>query len=204
MAKMRTLDEVIGAEIARRREAAGLRQDDLVQRARRAGLDWQQPTVSAIEAGRRQISLGEAIALAAVLRNDADPLVGTPDLLPSRDEWVELADNVVGWLPAARLILGGGRGPDLPPNAPTTVIHPDQAIPAIDEADRKASRALSVTPVAVAAAAARLWGHSLAEERDRLIGDAAATPQKRGRVTRQLLKELKSIVRQRKRRKTNG
>src|SRR4029453_14277174 len=67
----------------------------------------------------------------------------------------------------------------------------------VTEADRRAARALRVEPEAIAAAARALWGHSLDKERDRQIGDVAATPQKRGRVTRLLVRDLKRTLKRR-------
>lgn len=57
------------------------------------------------------------------------------------------------------------------------------------EAERKAARRLGLPPELVAAAARALWGRSLSAERDERAG-AGATPQRRGRMTRDLLAEL--------------
>ena len=204
MVNLRTLDQVLGAEIRQRREGAGLQQDTLASLARNAGLDWGQSTISAIEAGRRQVSIGELAVFARVFSEAtgrADE-VAAGALLPRRAEWVLLAPNVRGWLPAIRAIYGAPVADVLYSlDGPGRAIVPDRGLPAVNETDRKVARALRVTPEAVAVTAVRLWGRTLAEERDARLGDPAATAQKRGRVTRQLMAEVKpTLTRRRKKR----
>ncbi|MEB4208754.1 hypothetical protein [Mycobacterium sp. 94-17] len=61
------------------------------------------------------------------------------------------------------------------------------------EAERRMAKALGVEPFVVEYAAAYLWGRTVSDERDaRVAGDAS--PQKRGRVTRQLQAELRAVL----------
>lgn len=55
--------------------------------------------------------------------------------------------------------------------------------------ERRAARALGVPALTVALLSYRLWGHGFTRERDRRAG-GDASPQKRGRVTRELVTEL--------------
>lgn len=59
-----------------------------------------------------------------------------------------------------------------------------------DEAVQKLARAMDRPALDVAVRARRLWGRSLVEERAARIGEAPATAQKLGHVTRQLRREL--------------
>lgn len=67
------------------------------------------------------------------------------------------------------------------------------------EAEQKAARRLGVSAVAVATAAHNTWGHALTAERDRRVEEdagAGTLAQRRGHVTRQLLRELAPIIKE--------
>jgi transcriptional regulator with XRE-family HTH domain len=229
MAKTRTLEQAIGAEVARLREAAGVTQDAVAQAAQGFGLEWGQPTISAIESGRRLISVGElallphVLAVARVTPQKSPPdrtpegapkwtIMRALDLIPDVDEWVGWAEGVEGNLRDARWLLGTveerERRPKAPftraaappftramPPTPTRAVAPK--VP-VTEADRKAARALDLEPEAIAPIARKLWKRGLAEERDQRVGNPSASPQKRGRVTRTLIRELAATVKRRK------
>lgn len=61
------------------------------------------------------------------------------------------------------------------------------------EAEQRIAKALGVDLLAVALASAYLYGSTASEERDRRAG-AEATPQKRGRITREIRTELKGVL----------
>jgi transcriptional regulator with XRE-family HTH domain len=205
MTKRRTLEQAIGGEIRRRREDAGARQEALAFAAQGFGLNWTQPTVAAIENGRRALSLGEAGLLGMIATfAGLSPRLRLLDFIPDTDEQVIVAPGHEAQLKKIRWLYGtldeqeGIRGDH-------------QAVrvePIITEADRKAARALRVNPETVRWAAFQLWGHGLVEERDRLVADPAATAQKRGRVTRGLVARLRARIKAGKprttRRKAHG
>src|SRR5438105_1114013 len=58
---------VLGQNLRRRREALGLNQEQVAQRARVVGLSWTRATVAAVELGRRSATLGEALVLQGLL-----------------------------------------------------------------------------------------------------------------------------------------
>jgi transcriptional regulator with XRE-family HTH domain len=66
------------------------------------------------------------------------------------------------------------------------------------EVERNAARRLDRRPLEVALLARRLWGATIAEERDRRLGSSEAAPRvrqaERGHVTRALLAELRAAL----------
>ena len=60
-------------------------------------------------------------------------------------------------------------------------------------AERRAGQSLDVRPLVVALASQVLWGKSLSEERDERAG-ISANAQRRGRITRELLTELREHI----------
>jgi hypothetical protein len=69
----------------------------------------------------------------------------------------------------------------------------DAAQTAAGEAEERAARTLGINRSDVALLSAGLWGHAMTTERDSRVGDAptASRAQLRGRVTRQLVAELR-------------
>ena len=64
MAQPISYQRLLGRNVREQRLKLGLRQDDVARQAQALGLHWTQATVAAIETGRRQTSLGEALLLA--------------------------------------------------------------------------------------------------------------------------------------------
>lgn len=222
-----TLGAVIGERLVRlRREKPWLaRQDDVALRMHAVfGLRWTQPTVAAIEAGRRDVSMGELLALSLACE------------LPVH-EWFD-GDGQVEFMPgsylsrrAVRALLGSGEhaedkegdfaGPrwaaehsdevagavvtgilrNLVPDASPVTDADAVAKAARGSAERKAAHKLDLKPVEVSALAFHLWGRSLTAERDARVDEWAppdATARSRqafaGQATRALLTELRAVV----------
>jgi transcriptional regulator with XRE-family HTH domain len=195
---VRTLEEAIGGELRRLREAAGVRQEAIAHAAQMFGMDWTQSTVSAIEGGRRGISFGEAGILPNIVQWAGIAPYGQRvlDLIPDTEEVVLVAPGVEASLRSVRPLYGTAAEREAAPGYKTK----PPTIWLIGEAERKAARALRASPEAVLQAAVRRWGHSLATERDVRVGDPNASAQKRGRVTRTLIRELRPDVKRRRRR----
>jgi transcriptional regulator with XRE-family HTH domain len=192
-----SLSETLGAALRRCREERDLTQDEVSRRVRERfpGLRWGRPTVSLIESGDRELTLTEVVALLDVLGTDLTELLGDA-------EEVELAHDVSGGM-AVRgrdLVSGLVKGP-----MPKIVqVHFSSRIPEelevardLGEMDYKAATRLGVEPPEVAAAARRLYGRSLTEEREARLerrGPATMTPAQRrailGHVSRELYVEL--------------
>jgi transcriptional regulator with XRE-family HTH domain len=113
---------VMGARIRALREQHGKRQDDLAATARHVGLRWSRATIATIEAGRRQLSVGEFLLLPYVLGQsrisvdteaaDKPRYPELADLLP-KEGWVALTAETDVHAEALHAILRGKVGETL-------------------------------------------------------------------------------------------
>jgi hypothetical protein len=210
MVGMVTLEEAIGAELRRRREAAqGVTQEAVAAQAQAYGLAWTQATLAAIELGRRQLSVGEFAMLPLILNSaglTGGRALGLWELLPDTDEDIDLTGAGEVGVPVR--IVRGLFQPPAQAAAPSPAV-PKRRRPGIGEAERKAARQFSVTPATIMRAARTLWGMTLTQRRDLLVSKRtdpmlrldpaeARTPgwsrrlqAIRGHVTRELLEQLR-------------
>jgi len=209
-----TVEQAIGQEIHRRREAAGVSQSRLAAAARQYGLPWTRATVAAIELGRKRLPLGELATLSLALSEalGEEGAGGQPlklsDLIPTDDRLVSAGPGLELPLRTVRRLLlpgeeerrlGGARGS----MEPKKVDVDDRAVEAAGDVEQKAAGALRVSPEVLVEAAHRRWGRSLTAQRDDLVSlrtQPAETrspgwPRRlqaiRGHVTRELLEELR-------------
>jgi len=170
MVGMVTLEEAIGGELKRRREAAhGVTQEAVAVQAQGYGLRWTRATVAAIELGRQQISLGEFVLLPHILRSvglTGGRVLGLWELLPDTDDDIDLTG--AGEVGVPLRIVRGLFQPPAQAGAPSPAV-PKRRRPGIGEAERKAARQLGVTPAKVMRAARTLWGMTLTQRRDLLV-----------------------------------
>jgi transcriptional regulator with XRE-family HTH domain len=73
--KVRTLDEVVGANVRARRAGLGLKQSDLAETLDALLGGWSTAVVSRLEAGTRSTSVIELMALATTLNATLDELL---------------------------------------------------------------------------------------------------------------------------------
>jgi len=199
-----TLDEVVGRNLRRLREAAGLTADEVASAIRLRGLPWSRSVITTVENGRKTLDLGEFVILASYFGSD-ELLAGSGSVLVTSER--------EGSLGAVRSVLAGqsqearpsrpSRLPALPPGLTDALadlnrrrIESEQ-----NDAEQKAARKLGETAERVATFAFNLWGHSLTDERERRARDRAnpdAPPRTlqavRGRVTRELVAELEPVL----------
>lgn len=64
----RPLSEVIGDRLRLFREAKQLRQDDVAQAAKELGLSWGRSSIASLEAGARNLSVEELVALPVIIK----------------------------------------------------------------------------------------------------------------------------------------
>src|SRR5262245_19166983 len=170
MVGMVTLEEAIGGELKRRREAAhGVTQEAVAVQAQGYGLHWTRATVAAIELGRQQLSLGEFVLLPHILRSvglTGGRVLGLWELMPDTDDDVDLTG--AGEVGVPLRIVRGLFQPPAQAAAPSPAV-PKRRRPGIGEAERKAARQLGVSPATIMRAARTLWGITLTQRRDLLV-----------------------------------
>lgn len=99
---MDSLWDIVARNVRRLRITLGLSQEELTDLLGRYGLNWAPTAVPSLEAGKRQLDLGELVLVCAAL--DARPV----DLLEGEGV-VELAGSTEARLDRLRAILAGDR-----------------------------------------------------------------------------------------------
>jgi transcriptional regulator with XRE-family HTH domain len=188
---MGTIEQTIGQEMRRLREAAGIGQSAIAAAARAYGYRWTRAYIAAIERGSKQLSLGE-LAMLPLLLYDAQvtptvvnlhqliPDDGTDTRLVSVGPGLELPirfarDMLLGdrptTRPAGRALVATGTLTDAPAPQELPLIRnvDPRAVEAAGDAEQKAAGVLGVTPELLVDVAHRLWGRSLTAERERLV-----------------------------------
>lgn len=217
MAQAKTIEAAVGERLRDWRTDAGLTQDEVATAARELGFEWRQATVAAIEAGRRDVSLGEFFALPFLVQRLGPEAGGgafrrLPFFVVVKDEHVALAPDVVCYRPHEHLrrLL---EGKFVPQGVPADAVKPRRGIrrklpervEGTMEAELKAARRLGVDPIQVRFTGLKLWGRSLTSERESRVERKAKKEASRrslqalrGHVTRQLLDELREALPERK------
>jgi transcriptional regulator with XRE-family HTH domain len=215
-----TIREVVGENVRRIRDEAGARQDDVAAAARGVGLSWTRSKITALERGEKALDLAEAVLLAEAMGEVAGHPVGVADLLAG-DGAVRLSRITVLHRKALRRFLDGDPVKFLVRDIPGGRERMREAwakIPAtfkrmellgagdakvetlrhaetvVGEVEERAGRTLGLSKMEVVWLSVGLWDRTLSEERDRRVGDdvpLSSRSAKRGRVTRQLVEDLR-------------
>jgi len=219
MKQAKSISASVGENLREWREEAGLTQNEVAKTAGELGFEWRQSTVAAIESGRRELSLGEFIALPFIV-NLLDPKPspsrgrfrrlggfiggGEEDVALAPDAWFHDPQNNLSELLRGSPVGGQGKVPAgalKPRPGVEEQIRP--RVEAVLEAEQKASRSLGVDGMAVRAASYQLWGRSLTDERESRVGrradsdvSARSLQAVRGHVTRELLAELAEVIKE--------
>lgn len=190
------LGEVVGKNFSELRKQRRLTQDEASNRLRSVGLMWGRSQIAALEAGNREDVPSTVLVL---LAEALDAKLGD---LAAGEGYVRLTSEVTvrrEWLRAR----WGSDGPSR--DSAGGVILGGRAVRALMEslpgekvpfgADADLARRRGVPVDEVSAAAERLWGRTLHQERDRRVaefGDLASDERRirRGHVTRELAREL--------------
>jgi len=201
-----TLDEVIGLNLGRLIEQADMTQDQAARLARHFGLSWSRSTVGAVTSGTKgRLTLEEFVVLTGTMFPAAELLRGTGR--------VRLGSGSADLKDVRRVLGAAAHSGKAPPSRPNDLTAKDAAelvegftrMAAVQaaqgEAEQKAARKLGVTAQTLAESALGMWGRSLTAERDARVA-ASAPPDistssrqaLRGRVTRELLKDLAPVL----------
>ncbi len=209
MSARREFQEIVGDAARARRQALGLRQDEVAWRCGLAGFAVTRSVVDAIERGARQLELPELLSLLAALDMSlADLLGGAGEVAQSGDLSVNgdvLLKQALGESPTWTITShGSGRTFNVQPA--TGRVTGRGSLDELlglrpGEAETKAARRLGVTVEDIHAAAEITWGRTLTTERDARVSGIASpheTPRRlqalRGHVTRTLLAELEPAL----------
>lgn len=217
----RPIAVIVGENVRRLRNDAGLSGDSLAREIRKLfQTRWTTARISELESGRVSPTaptlfmvsqaLGELLSrpvpVAELLSDDGYAEVGSVAIRTTRiaeafsGEDVQLrigdfsnSDELAGQAKAglARAVSELRTIPGSAQNVTFDLMNKVRA--SSGEGDRRTAYALGIPPVHLVALSAALWGRTYTEERDRRAGPDAS-PQKRGRVGRELREELKRVI----------
>jgi transcriptional regulator with XRE-family HTH domain len=214
-----TLAAAVGSGARALRTAGGVTLSQVADAARFCGLPWSSGKVGDFESGRVSPSLPTYLAVASALSNVLDRPVALPDLLTGVTGRVAVSSRITMDADHLRAVLSGA-AVDLAVD--DLVGESDQIVSRVRDAltrresfpaavrkvkmgvhlavahdfgdgDLRIARSLNIDPELAAAAMAAAWGRTFVQQRD-LIAGPDATPQKKGRVSRQLKSELLAVV----------
>lgn len=201
-----TIAEAVGAQISQARHEHGLTLEQIAETSRAFGARWSASSVLNLEQGRASMTLQNLLYLATTL----ELLTGQPykliDLLGDEQTLSLHERNPVivnrQWL---KHVLDGApvRLPRIiqVSASPTQASTPcsrrpmnAEAMPAYTSmAETRAATKLGINPIELQHQAIQLWGHNLETEQHRRAGEQS-TAQKRGRVTRHLVEEMRAAM----------
>lgn len=216
VAEERTIEQIVGRNIRRARERTGLTLSEISKELRGYGISWSTGRLGDIEAGRGTASVQVVVMLALVLSSLGGSVVRPVDLLHAEvpvligpghamrpgpfNELVEqgLPDAEVGMFTDSEVRLRSAFSSmyDALEGIGTVVslAQAGKAIETFSDADYRNARRLQVDRNAYIGACLRLWGRLLSEETEARAPEGAS-PQKKGRITRELLGSLRGQLR---------
>lgn len=213
------LAAAVGSGARALRKAGSVTLSQVADAARLYGLPWSSGKVGDFESGRVSPSLPTYLAVAAALSDALEQPVALADLLTGVTGEIVVnsrvsmeADHLRAVLSGAAVDLGvhdlagefermASRVRDALakqeswPAAVRKGKHGIHVAVARDfgEGDLRFARSLGVDPELAAAAMAATWGRTFVQQRDLLAG-TSASPQKKGRISRQLKSELLAVI----------
>ena len=204
-----TFAQAVGRNLRRVRLDSGATLDDVASGGRAIGLKWTTARIVELEKGQRVLSVANLVSLALVLSEVAQTEVRLGDLVKGRylvevspsislygEEAGALFEGSPGLLKGAVLTLPETYQADsesvlryIPDATADEILEVSMAGP--DLSEERVARSLEVGVHALRVLAHRLWGRGLSEERNSRV-EEGSSPQARGRVTRQLVDELRT------------
>ena len=181
------LDRAVGIRVGQLREGAGASRDDLARAAQRAGLHkWDAGRVAHMEQGRVAASIPTLIGVASALAEVIGRPIGVAELVPRGGD-IQLGEGQVIHAADLRSVLSGRAIEPV-----VAGIHADpQLEPGWGKVDDRLVVELGMSPESVRNVVRTLYGRTATEERDSRAG-LGATAQKRGRITRGLIVEVRA------------
>lgn len=218
-----SIDAVIGRNLAELRQSHGLSQDDIAGAARLFGFRWNSARISRMERGESAMTVDTLMALCVVLSEATGDPVKLLDLLVTQEP-VRLGHSTEIPARNANLLSASDpswwpedkKNSVTPPQERTLtwaerlwaayeeIIEPGpmnlaklnpylQARRLWSLTDERNARKLDLTDEAFVIWCVHLWGQLMSQETE-ARAPADATAQKRGRITRDLLSELRNAL----------
>jgi transcriptional regulator with XRE-family HTH domain len=212
LADVRTppLSAAIGRLLRQLRHEKGARQDELARAARASGLSWTAGSVTALETGRRSLTIDEVVKLPLALHRLGVPAAGATRTSPApplailgdADEAVFrlcglplMQQTGFRWEKSLQQVAASERVVKTLPG-----VSKQEIATARDDEDglleQRIARRFKVDPLSVAVMARRRWGRSVTEERDYRSASTTAGASRRaaqtirGHATRDLMADL--------------
>ena len=182
-----TLDQAVGARVRALREAAGASRDDLARAIQRAGMRWDAGRVAHMERGRCAASIPTLIPLAAALAGVSGKPVSLADLMPPGGDVTTTHGRIISAVELWKALSG------MPIDPTASTGGYPHLEPGWGRVDDRLVAELGVAAEQVRDATRNLYGRSATEERDDRAG-GGATAQKRGRITRHVLIEVRAEI----------
>lgn len=210
----RPIREIIGHNVRAIRNEHNVTADELGRELRHYGMKWNANRVSELERGQKAVGIPELVMLSLALSSLTGRNITPGGLLNSGDpvelvEGVTLQDNalrrviegddelksgdVVGGIEAINAVISNSLEGlrNIPANVPFGQVR--QAVKDRSLADRRAARKLGWSEEEFLRRCLAQWGHMLSVETERRAG-SDANAQRRGRITRELIDELKAAA----------
>lgn len=158
------------ADVAReRRNKLGYTQDGVARRCSTLGFETTRGVIDAIERGARELELPELLVLFAVLEMSFEDVLGAGTIklasgadVPAQTLLAQARGRATRWT-----VSSGGRSWTVDPVQDMVKLMSGSFEPhAHGDVERKAAKKLQVAPAVILEASGRLWGRSLADERD--------------------------------------
>ena len=198
--------------------------DEVAFEARKLGLNWRASRIGAIEEGRFKPTIDTLAVLAIALGQARNPgargatvrieqLLHSDTRIAITDEFAVSSNELLGWVhgrhtlptpsqPASPSSSNKFEDMNLPPIAGhkqgsprwTLMVAAISSGPYSTSEERLAERA-GIQPTELRLWSRHLWGSDMETHRDAIAGEDA-TPQKKGRVSRDLLNEITAAMKQ--------
>lgn len=204
-----TFAEVIGKNVKNIRQEKNLTMEQLATAGKAIGMSWSAGSIGSIENGSFKPTIETILALAYVLNNvdylawktgtewefdpvQLDQLLEGASTLAVTEKKVVTKEELSRWLSGTsrfRLHTSASEKDRLKNNM-SKFLEPEVQT---TSGEQRIAKKAGISPALLRTTAEQLWGKRFEDYRDEIAG-AEATPQKKGRVTRDLIGEINTYL----------